>query len=187
MFVQSPCSITFFRSLCSITLFDHVCSITLFDRFFRSLCSIFFCVVLPCLCAFVFVCGWFVVVFFLEEKWMKVSARITRTMKNHAYWSAPRTSLREGTSPSAPVGTRPRRDSAKELATTHPNIELHRRIQAAAAFLLRGGGTHQNLGLWLVSAFLYVCFKFQAPSFSSFSSFSVSFKREERITFLNHF
>ena len=31
--------------------------------------------------------------------------------------------LREGTSPSVPGGTRPRRDSAKELATTQPNID----------------------------------------------------------------
>ena len=83
--------------------------------------------------------------FFLREKWMKVSAHNSRTVENHAYRSAPGTSHREGTSPSAPGGTRPRRDSAKELATTQPNIELHRRIQAATALPLRGGGTPRTL------------------------------------------
>ena len=83
--------------------------------------------------------------FWEREKWMKVSARNSRAMKNNVYRSAPRTSHREGTSPSAPGGTRPRRDSAKELATTQPNIELHWRIQAAAAVPLRGGGTPRTL------------------------------------------
>ena len=56
--------------------------------------------------------------------------------KSHLYRSAPSTSLNRGTSPSAPGGTRPRRDSAKELATTHPSTERHLRDHAAAAFKL---------------------------------------------------
>ena len=38
--------------------------------------------------------------------------------KIHPYLSAPSTSLKEGISPSAPCGTRPRTDSAKDLATS---------------------------------------------------------------------
>ena len=76
--------------------------------------------------------------FWEREKWMKVSARNSRAMKNNVYRSAPRTSHRQGTSPSASAGTRTRRDSAKELARTQPNIEFHWRIQAAAAVPLRG-------------------------------------------------
>ena len=35
--------------------------------------------------------------------------------------------------PSAPAGTRSRRDNAKERAAVHPNIELHLRTNAAWA------------------------------------------------------
>ena len=79
--------------------------------------------------------------FFFERKKDKISASTTA---NHWCRSAPRTALNKGTSPSAPGGTRPRRDNAKEFATTHPNMERHLRDHAAAAFPLRMSGFRGN-------------------------------------------
>ena len=76
--------------------------------------------------------------------WRKKDKISASTTANHWCRSAPRTSLNKGTSPSAPGGTRPRRDNAKEFATTHPNMERHLRDHAAAAFPLSMSGTSRT-------------------------------------------
>ena len=61
--------------------------------------------------------------FFAGHEKRRTSARKVSAQERHvrAHWSAPRTSLKEGTSPSAPERTRLRKDSAKEFATHAPH------------------------------------------------------------------